>query len=780
MAIKRTRNSGLTVPELIKPTQGGSQDVWGLYLNSNIDKQSEFYTKLVQDSETQNQEIRRIDTEKVSTSDVPTIVEPIVDQFLETNGKPLLDNYMEETIKPSIDTYTSGKKAELDNYVNLTSKPSLDSYEKEKEAELDNYTTSKKGELDSHTLEKQTQLDSYEKTKETELDNYTIQKETQLNDYTIVKKGELDEHTTIKKSELDSYTIVKESELDSHTLVKKGELDTYEKEKELELETYTSQKKSDLDSYEQEKELELDNHTETKKQEITSHTDSEIFRIQGEGTVQVEKVVEEGNNQIKRIIEAGEGLTPRVDALEEGKLDKGGYEGTALDLKNLIDSKPNTEVVAGQGLKSSQVENTVTVSIESADEGILVNENNIQLNVVNDLVTGGIKRPLSAEQGKVLKQLIDTLGGGGTTSLLRQARILGDADYIGTLNASAVDIVVGSKLNKPTLYLDGTRMDSTTYSVELNLGKITLNEAYADYDVTWVVEDEFPSHIRFSYPTLSLLQSDEQIKSIINVGDVIEILGESDADDGGQRLVKCSNELGLNGVDIGDGKYLNEIPNSKPSDKVDKSDIVDDVTTTDGKKVLSANMGKYLEDNKQNKTASNLQTDNKEIVEAINESLWKNSYKDIRNVELDANNIKEQGKYIISGTGGGMVNIPSNFLYFAFLEVDVIVTGGRTYVVQNIYNYYTTDRFTRSATNDTWNVWRRFLLEDSSPFLGTQGVSSIVYIQDSGQKTKGNGYIDKTTGKLYLCKTTTTDTSVTTNFVLATNIDIAKQVYGVS
>ena len=653
MAIKRTRNSGLTVPELIKPTQGGSQDVWGLYLNSNIDKQSEFYTKLVQDSETQNQEITRLDREKVSTSDVPTIVEPIVDQFLETNGKPMLDNYMEETIKPSIDTYTSGKKAELDNYVNLTSKPSLDSYEKEKEAELDLYTTSKKGELDSHTLEKQTQLDSYEKTKETKLDNYTIQKETQLNDYTIVKKGELDEHTTIKKSELDSYTTVKESELDSHTLVKKGELDTYEKEKELELETYTSQKKSDLDSYEQEKELELDNHTETKKQEITSHTDSEILRIQGEGSTQVGKVVEEGNNQVKRVIEAGEGLTPRVEALETDKLDKGGYEGTALDLKNLIDSKPNTEVVAGQGLKSSQVENTVTVSIESADEGILVNENNIQLNVVNDLVTGGIKRPLSAEQGKVLKQLIDTLGGGGTTSLLRQARILGDADYIGSLSASSVDIVVGSKLNKPTLYLDGTRMDSTTYSVELNLGKITLNEAYADYDVTWVVEDEFPSHIRFSYPTLSLLQADEQIKSIINVGDVIEILGESDADDGGQRLVKCSTELGLNGVDIGDGKYLNEIPNSKPADKVDKSSVTEELTIVDEGTVLDGRVGKTLNDR----------------------------------------------------------------------------------------------------------------------ILGGQGISSIIYIQDEGQKTAGNGYVDKVTGKLYLCKNSTSDTDVTSNFSLATNIE---------
>ena len=58
---------------------------------------------------------------------------------------------------------------------------------------------------------------------------------------------------------------------------------------------------------------------------------------------------------------------------------------------------------------------------------------------------------------------------------------------------------------------------------------------------------------------------------------------------------------------------------------------------------------------------------------------------------------------------------------------------------------------------------------------GTAGISSVTYIQDSGTKTQGQGYIDKTTGQLYLCKTTNSDTSVTSNFVLATNIEIAKR-----
>lgn len=58
---------------------------------------------------------------------------------------------------------------------------------------------------------------------------------------------------------------------------------------------------------------------------------------------------------------------------------------------------------------------------------------------------------------------------------------------------------------------------------------------------------------------------------------------------------------------------------------------------------------------------------------------------------------------------------------------------------------------------------------------GTAGISSVTYIQDSGTKTQGQGYIDKSTGQLYLCKTTNSDTSVTSNFVLATNIEIAKR-----
>lgn len=568
MAIKRTRNSGLTVPALVKPTPGKSTDSWGLLLNSNIDKQAEFYTKLVQDSETQNQEIRRIDTEKVSTSDVPTIVEPVVVQVVEDTGKPMLDNYMEETIKPSIDTYTSGKKAELDNYVNLTSKPSLDSYEKEKEKELNTYTTTKKSELDSHTTAKKGELDAYEKTKETQLNNYTGTKQTQLDSYTNTKKGELDSHATVKKGQLDTYTTAKRGELDTHTGKKKSELDAYEKTKEGELNTFTSAKKTEITNHTNTKKGELDTYTTQKKREITTHTDSEIERVNADS-----ELANKANKTVQVI--AGNGL------------------------------------VGGGDLSTNR-----TLNIVSADDGITVNADNIKLNIVDNATTNSATRAGSARQIKLLSE-----------------------------------------------------------------------------------------------------------------------------------------------------------------NKVNKTDIVDDLTTADKSKVLSANMGKYLEGNKQNKTDSKLGTTDKNIVGAINESLWHILAKSMSNSYTKISDEKDLGDFW-SHENFTPTDIPKTIDYHddrsKFFHLKNMSFHNNAKGFNMLQEVTTVDgvRFIRSIgwTGEP-TPWRETLTDKSKLFTGQLGVNSIIYIQDTGAKTRGNGYIDKTTGKLYRCINTTTDTAVTTNFELATNID---------
>lgn len=91
-------------------------------------------------------------------------------------------------------------------------------------------------------------------------------------------------------------------------------------------------------------------------------------------------------------------------------------DGKALDqlsvgiynkLKQKIDEKPNTTVTGGKGVTVSKSVDDYTINIVSANTGITINDDNIQLNVVNDVTSGGVEKPLSAEQGKILKQKID-------------------------------------------------------------------------------------------------------------------------------------------------------------------------------------------------------------------------------------------------------------------------------------------------------------------------------------------------------------------------------------
>ena len=208
--------------------------------------------------------------------------------------------------------------------------------------------------------------------------------------------------------------------------------------------------------------------------------------------------------------------------------------------------------------------------------------------VVNDLVSGGTDKPLSAEQGKVLKSLLDSVSGDSSGGLVKDSKSYSKILHTGDLTANGKDITVGKKLYFPALFLDGVRIDESEFDVNHAGGVITLKQPYANYQVTWVIVDMLPNHVKFAYPTLNMLKADEGIKKLINLGDVIEILGESDADDGGHRLVKCENSSKLNGVDIGSGRFLNEIPNTRMDSKQDKVD-------------------------------SRLQTHNKAIVDAINE-----------------------------------------------------------------------------------------------------------------------------------------------------------------
>lgn len=75
-------------------------------------------------------------------------------------------------------------------------------------------------------------------------------------------------------------------------------------------------------------------------------------------------------------------------------------------LANKVDN--TIEVTAGNGLiGGGALTENITLSIQSANDGITVGTDNITLETVNNLTTTSITKPLSANQGKVLKDSLD-------------------------------------------------------------------------------------------------------------------------------------------------------------------------------------------------------------------------------------------------------------------------------------------------------------------------------------------------------------------------------------
>lgn len=811
-----TRNTNITVPKLVKPTVGKHVDTWGYILNENFDKLSEFHTKIVSDSEMQNQELARLENEKLNIEDIPSKVEPVVQEFLETTIKPEIDDYIDTVSKPDITKHVETKKQEINTYVNTTSKPALDSYEKEKEKELNTYTTTKKGELDSHTIAKKGELDAYEKTKETQLNNYTGTKQTQLDSYTNTKKGELDTHTTAK-----------EGQLDTHTAEKKSELDAYEETKEGELNTFTSAKKTEITNHTNTKKRELDTYTTQKKGEITTHTDSEIERINADS-----ELANKANKTIQVI--AGNGL------------------------------------VGGGDLSTNR-----TFNIASADDGITVNADNIKLNIVDNATTDSATRAGSARQVKLLsenkqnktdsglktnkKNVIDAINSSlnmkerpasfdgtfidfynkfkiGSYAIPREVEYFDKFGFPdGTYNygvltvyetvegALRIDFYTDGHREKLTttiyqfgfvqtrpewqsktfkdnikwnlqltdkskLFLGTSGISSVTYIQDS--GTKTQGQGYIDKSTGQVylcLETNTDTTITNKFMSITNVELGKKVESgfwklnskIISDGN-FDILGIYEpgfymADSDGKQanwlnkpyvnaicyglLYQKQNGNRRSVIYIGSngGIYTNvQLDNGSSKTwigwkkAITDADIIDNLTTSDKSKVLSANMGKYLDADKPSKNK----------VETIT-NYWTFEGKTpfIKFKKTGEQSLPSEGYSAFVGFGSSVR--PHE------LQIRNLYDDGTVNIVST--NLKTGNKDIPKAINEVY---------DSQ--LGTQGISSIIYIQDAGQKTAGNGYVDKTTGQLYLCKTTNSDTSVTSNFTLATNIENSNKIKMIS
>ncbi|MGL5458888.1 MAG: hypothetical protein ACRDBY_04670 [Cetobacterium sp.] len=602
-------------PKLTKPVVGASIDLWGDVLNKNIDIQDSYNQELIEDSSRQDQELARLERDKISQSDLTTVVQNTVDNYVDNTSKPQLNHHVETVNKPELDNYTDTKKLELNNlttlkkeelnahekvkeveitqfvevkkgelvqYVDTVSKVEINSHTEKKKQEIDSFTEAQKLELDSHEKIKEGELDVHEKTKESQLDSYveTVNK-VELKNYVDSKKGEIDSFTEAQKVELNEHEKLKEGEFDEYIAGKIGGIDSHVESKKNEINTFTEEQKVELDAYEKVKEGQLESFKDGKKVEITNHTDAEIERINATGIdVKQDKTDNTLETKDKTVVGAinellseKENLITRSNAINSESTTDVATSKAVNDLRLEVNKKT---INAGDGLATTiDVGGGQKISITPKNESILVDNDSIWVNIVNDFTTGGVNKVASAESIKVLKQLIDTLGGGGATKLLRASEALGEYDYMGNLTSGGISITVGARLFNPTLYLDGVRLEENRYSVEFETGLITLNEPYANYDVVWVVEDKMPYHVTFCFPTMNLLLASEDIKSRIKLGNVIKILGESDEDDGGHYLVKCQETQGLNGVQIGTNKWLNEIPNTRIKTIVDKANSLE-------------------------------------------------------------------------------------------------------------------------------------------------------------------------------------------------------------
>ena len=425
-------------------------------------------------------------------------------------------------------------------------------------------------------------------------------------------------------------------------------------------------------------------------------------------------------------VDVEEHISNNLDKIDEkmenfnlNKLDKGGYTGTAQNLLTEI-SKIASKTVLGRMIvgKGLTVDSSGRTSVVSKNDGIIVNDNDIQLNVYDGVDSTSTTRAGSA---RAVKQANDNANG----------RVSKNGDEM--TGALKVPAVKGLQLGSNYIWY------GEEYSTILS------NES--GYSLFW--------------------------RNSLKEGKSAEFIG----------ITNDSKIVFRKDAGTGDKKWRDyeilHYGNFSP---------VNDLITGGTSVPLSAEMGKKLNTDKQNKTDSKLGTTDKNIVGAINESLWHILAKSMSNDYTKISDEKELGDFWshqnFKPTDApktiDYTDVRSSFFYFNNMSFHNNAKGF------NMLQEVTTVDGVRFIRSIGWTgeptPWRETLTDKSKLFTGQLGVNSIIYIQDTGAKTRGNGYVDKTTGKLYMCKPTddsvnsVDDITVTENFVLATNLENTKRI----
>ena len=121
-----------------------------------------------------------------------------------------------------------------------------------------------------------------------------------------------------------------------------------------------------------------------------------------------------GSNRTIDIVSANDGITPNADNIQLNTIDNLTTTSITKPLsanqgKVLQDNKADKtrKVNAGAGLTGGgDLVADRTIDVVSANDGITVNADNIQLNTIDDVMSTSATKPLSANQGKVLNDKV--------------------------------------------------------------------------------------------------------------------------------------------------------------------------------------------------------------------------------------------------------------------------------------------------------------------------------------------------------------------------------------
>lgn len=482
-------------------------------------------------------------------------------------------------------------------------------------------------------------------------------------------------------------------------------------------------------------------------------------------------------------------------------------------IKKITDALVARKITAGKGLIGGGALNeNLTIDVVSANNGILVNEDNIQLQTVNNLTSTDVNKPLSANMGKKLND--NKFGSNGL--LVSFDGTFGD--FTKKNSKSGIYTVlpnsIGSLALPQTIYPYGTllvqynddqcKMTYTTDSIktidenyiygelELSIFNLANNPSFKFTTDMW-------NEIQFKVDKKLNTASKNVVDAINENKDEIDNKVSKSGDTMTGQLIIPPHQGLTSAKNIHEGELYNLTLSAESgyvllirySDNQNKANEflgIDSKSRALFRKASGNRKSDYhdyelLHNGNFNEFigVKNLNTNSKEVIGAINERFWHYGGQDLKERYSSAtklSEIKESGLFFTHSIASNFTDFPTNykgpFILRNMYYNDAPETG--TYMIQEYIASNAKGVYIREIYwNGDMGPWRK-LMEDIDVYKKLGGTDDVKYIQDAGTKYINKGYIDKDTGKIYTARETNTDTSVTNKFYLATNVENSNKI----